>query len=110
MARRVLMAAALMQEPRLIVADEPTPGLEAMTARHVIRHLKEMAQDGAAVLLITHDLELAIEMADRILVFYDGTILEEVKPENFRGGTESERAIHAGALPALPEHDFFGGE
>ena len=53
MARRVLMAAALMQEPRLIVADEPTPGLEAMTARHVIRHLKEMAQDGAAVLLIT---------------------------------------------------------
>ena len=47
------MAAALMQEPRLIVADEPTPGLEAMTARHVIRHLKEMAQDGAAVLLIT---------------------------------------------------------
>ena len=72
MARRVLMAAALMQEPRLIVADEPTPGLEAMTARHVIRHLKEMAQDGAAVLLITHDLELAIEMADRILVFMTG--------------------------------------
>lgn len=68
------------------MADEPTPGLEAMTARHVIRHLKEMAQDGAAVLLITHDLELAIEMADRILVFYDGTILEEVKPENFREG------------------------
>ena len=38
------------------------------------------------MLLITHDLELAIEMADRILVFYDGTILEEVKPENFREG------------------------
>ena len=79
MARRVLMAAALMENPRLIVADEPTPGLETMTARHVIHHLKRWHRTGAAVLLITHDLELAIEMADRILVFYDGTILEEVK-------------------------------
>ena len=110
MARRVLMAAALMQEPRLIVADEPTPGLEAMTARHVIRHLKEMAQDGAAVLLITHDLELAIEMADRILVFYDGTILEEVKPENFREGRNLKEPYTQALYRALPEHEFFGGE
>ena len=76
MARRVLMAAALMQEPRLIVADEPTPGLEAMTARHVIRHLKEMAQDGAAVLLITHDMGVVSHMADRVLVMYAGQIVE----------------------------------
>ena len=110
MARRVLMAAALMQEPRLIVADEPTPGLEAMTARHVIRHLKEMAQNGAAVLLITHDLELAIEMADRILVFYDGTILEEVKPENFREGRNLKEPYTQALYRALPEHEFFGGE
>ena len=110
MARRVLMAAALMQEPRLIVADEPTPGLEMMTARHVIRHLKEMAQDGAAVLLITHDLELAIEMADRILVFYDGTILEEVKPENFREGRNLKEPYTQALYRALPEHEFFGGE
>ena len=110
MARRVLMAAALMQEPRLIVADEPTPGLEAMTARHVIRHLKEMAQDGAAVLLITHDLELAIEMADRILVFYDGTILEDVKPENFREGRNLKEPYTQALYRALPEHEFFGGE
>ena len=79
MARRVLMAAALMQEPRLIVADEPTPGLEAMTARHVIRHLKEMAQDGAAVLLITHDLELAIEMACQRMTEEDMQALEEAQ-------------------------------
>ena len=51
--QRVAIARALALNPKLIVADEPTPGLEAMTARHVIHHLKEMAQDGAAVLLIT---------------------------------------------------------
>ena len=90
--------------------DEPTPGLEAMTARHVIHHLKEMAQDGAAVLLITHDLELAIEMADRILVFYDGTILEEVKPENFREGRNLKEPYTQALYRALPEHEFFGGE
>ncbi len=81
-----------------------------MTARHVIRHLKEMAQDGAAVLLITHDLELAIEMADRILVFYDGTILEEVKPENFREGRNLKEPYTQALYRALPEHEFFGGE
>lgn len=110
MARRVLMAAALMQEPKLIVADEPTPGLEMMTARHVIWHLKEMANDGAAVLLITHDLELAIEMADRILVFYDGTILEEVEPADFRTGKNLKESYTKALYRALPEHEFFGGE
>lgn len=109
MARRVLMASALMQDPKLIVADEPTPGLETMTARHVIHHLKEMAQDGAAVLLITHDLELALEMADRILVFYDGTILEEVKPEDFRVGRNLKEPYTQALYRALPEHGFFGG-
>ena len=65
-----------------------------------------MAQDGAAVLLITHDLELAIEMADRILVFYDGTILEEVKPENFREGRNLKEPYTQALYRALPEHEF----
>ena len=64
----------------------------------------------AAVLLITHDLELAIEMADRILVFYDGTILEEVKPENFREGRNLKEPYTQALYRALPEHEFFGGE
>lgn len=87
MARRVLMAAALMGDVKLVVADEPTPGLEAKTARRVVGHLREMAEeDGAAVLLITHDLELALEAADRILVFYGGTVIEALTPETFREG------------------------
>lgn len=62
------------------------------------------------MLLITHDLELAIEMADRILVFYDGTILEEVKPENFREGRNLKEPYTQAFYRALPEHEFFGGE
>ena len=53
MARRVLMAAALMQEPRLIVADEPTPGLDPKLAKRAMEHFRQLADMGAAVLVIT---------------------------------------------------------
>ena len=77
MARRVLIASAAAERPRLIVADEPTPGLDTGTARRILGHFRELAEEGAAVLLITHDLELALEVADRVSVFYQGESVEE---------------------------------
>ena len=106
MARRVLIASALMEKPKLVIADEPTPGLELKTARRVLGHFREMAEDGAAVLLITHDLELALEMADRILVFYDGTIIEEVNPEQFKCGENLKEPYTRALYRAMPEHGF----
>ena len=77
----------------------------------IMELLKRLQKESRmAVLLITHDLELAIEMADRILVFYDGTILEEVKPENFREGRNLKEPYTQALYRALPEHEFFGGE
>lgn len=84
MARRVLIASAAAERPRLIVADEPTPGLDRGTARRILGHFRELADEGAAVLLITHDLELALEVADRVSVFYQGESVEEITPEEFR--------------------------
>lgn len=84
MARRVLIASAAAERPRLIVADEPTPGLDTGTARRILGHFRELADEGAAVLLITHDLELALEVADRVSVFYQGESVEEITPEEFR--------------------------
>ena len=106
MARRILIAAALMGEPKLVIADEPTPGLELKTARRVVGHLREMAENGAAVLLITHDLELALETADRILVFYEGRILEEVDPQDFKAGKNLKEAYTQALYWAVPEHGF----
>ena len=68
MTRRVLISTAVMEEPKLVIADEPTPGLHLEAARRVLGHFREMAQGGAGVLLITHDLELALEVADRVAV------------------------------------------
>lgn len=84
MIRRVLIAAALFEEPKLVVADEPTPGLDAGAVRKVLQHFREIADAGAGVLLITHDLEAAVEMADRIAVLYEGSVIEETDALNFK--------------------------
>lgn len=84
MARRVLMASAVMDNPRLIVADEPTPGLDAQAAARILGHFRELAQEGAAVLFITHDLELALAVANRVAVFYAGETVEVAQASDFQ--------------------------
>ena len=65
MARRVMIAAAVRCIPKLVIADEPTPGLNPEAAQRILGHFREIADGGAGVLLITHDLELALAVADR---------------------------------------------
>ncbi len=93
MARRVLLMCALMEEPRVLIADEPTPGLDAELAVRAVDDLRAFADAGSGVILITHDLELAVRVADRIAVFKDGSVVEETATSNF-------------AEPELLEHPF----
>lgn len=86
MVRRVLIASALMDAPRLIVADEPTPGLDARAAGQVLERFRELAEEGAGILLITHDLELACAAAHKILVFRDGQVIDQVPARCFQTG------------------------
>ena len=103
MARRVLIASAAAERPRLIVADEPTPGLDTGTARRILGHFRELADEGAAVLLITHDLELALEVADRVSVFYQGESVEEITPEEFRRPETLEHPFTRALWQAMQE-------
>ena len=86
MARRVLIASAVTQSPRLIVADEPTPGLDLRAAGRILGHFRELAEQGAGVLFITHDLELALTVADKLVVLYEGRTVEELSAARFRAG------------------------
>jgi len=106
MNRRVLVSTAQMETPKLVIADEPTPGLDMKLAKRVMEHFRELADTGAGVLLITHDLELAVETADKIVVFYAGTTLEEANASDFRR-EETLRHPYSKALwRAMPQNGF----
>ena len=83
MARRVLLMCALMEEPRLLIADEPTPGMDDGSAAVAARDLRVFAQDGGGVLLVTHDLDFALSVADRLAVFREGAVVEETSVAAF---------------------------
>ncbi len=106
MARRVLLATALIEQPRLIVADEPTPGLDLDLAVRALGDLRAFANEGAGVLLITHDIELALRVADRIAVFKDGAVVEETSVESFSGPRKLRHPFSRELWHALPGNDF----
>jgi peptide/nickel transport system ATP-binding protein len=107
MTRRVLIAAAVMGEARLIIADEPTPGMGLDMAKRVMAHFRELADEGAGVLLITHDIDLAFTCADRIAVFYAGTTVEIASAGDFLKGPSHLRHPYSRALwQAVPQNGF----
>ena len=110
MARRVLLIGALMNNPRVIVADEPTPGLDMELAVRAMDDFRAFAGEGGGVLLVTHDIELALRVADRIAVFKDGTVVEETATANFASPDLLRHPFSRELWYALPEHDFAAGQ
>ena len=107
MARRVLVSTALLTEASLVIADEPTPCMSLDQALEALRMFLEMADAGKSVLLITHDIDLAFEFADRVAVFYAGTTVEIAPVEDFRTGPQALRHPYSQALwRALPQNGF----
>ena len=106
MARRVLLCCALMDAPKLIVADEPTPGMDLQLAVQALQDLRGFARQGGGVLLITHDIELALQVADRVAVFKDGTVIEETSVEAFASPATLRHPFTRALWHALPEHGF----
>lgn len=106
MTRRVLISTALMEQPKLIIADEPTPGLHIDVAKRALGHFRQLADEGAGVLLITHDLELAAQVADRIVVFYAGTTLEDARAEDFAQEATLKHPYTKALWRAMPKNGF----
>ena len=105
MARRVLVSTALLSNAQLIIADEPTPGMGLEQALEALQMFRELADEGRAVVLITHDIDLAVAFADRVSVFYAGTTVETAPAADFRAG--ALRHPYSRALwRALPQNGF----
>ena len=103
MKQRALAAASITGRPSLLIADEPTKGLDAVLRAQVVGVLRQLVREtGAAMLLITHDLKVAAALSDEVAVMYAGEILEH-------GLTKQvlEDPLHPytrGLLASLPEH------
>lgn len=106
MARRILISTAVMESPKLVIADEPTPGLDAVSAKRILGHFREIADEGAGVLFITHDLETALSIADRVVVFYAGENLENAAASDFKCREHLRHPYTKALWDAMPQHDF----
>ncbi len=107
MARRVLIANTILSKADLIIADEPTPGLSLDLAIEVLNHFRNMANDGKGILLISHDIDLVCNIADRMSIFYGGHILETLNTKDFLKGEKYIRHTLTKAFwKALPQNDF----
>lgn len=105
MARRVLTALATMGGAELILADEPTNGLDPETAHESLAILRQLADQNRAVMVITHDIEAVLPVADRLVVFCAGMTLEDSPAAVFATGAPHHPYSQA-LLAALPSRDF----
>lgn len=107
MARKVLLATALAYDAKVIVADEPTPGLDDASLEEVLKDFRALADEGRAVLMITHDIEAALKIADKVAIFYAGTTLEVTNAKDFQLAEERLRHPYTKALnKARPDMEF----
>ena len=70
--QRLAIACVLAMKPRYLILDEPTTGLDARSSMGVVETIRELRKDGHGILLITHDMELVLELAERVVLLHDG--------------------------------------
>ena len=89
--QRVAIARALAMEPKIMLFDEPTSALDPELVGEVLSVMKKLAEDGMTMIVVTHEMGFAREVANRVIFMESGTIVEEGKPNEIFGAPKSER-------------------
>ncbi|TMV82112.1 ATP-binding cassette domain-containing protein [Thioclava sp. BHET1] len=89
--QRAAIARALAIEPRAMLFDEPTSALDPEMVKEVLDTMIDLAREGMTMLCVTHEMEFARAVADRVIFMEAGAIIEEGTPDNFFGNPQSER-------------------
>jgi polar amino acid transport system ATP-binding protein len=90
--QRVAIARALAMKPRIMLFDEPTSALDPEMIGEVLQVMKNLAQSGMTMMVVTHEMGFAREVSDRVIFMDEGEILEEAQPEEFFKHPKHERA------------------
>ncbi len=90
--QRVAIARALAMQPRIMLFDEPTSALDPEMINEVLDAMRELANSGMTMLIVTHEIGFAREVADRIIMFDEGRIVEESGANEFFDNPKSDRA------------------
>jgi len=89
--QRVAIARSLAMEPQIMLFDEPTSALDPEMIKEVLDVMKELARSGMTMIVVTHEMGFAKEVADRVLFFDFGLVVEEGTPEHFFTSPEHDR-------------------
>ena len=89
--QRIAIVRALCMEPDVMLFDEPTSALDPEMVGEVLDVMKELAREGMTMVVVTHEMGFAREVADRVLFMDDGVIVEEGTPEQIFGNPKSDR-------------------
>ncbi|PWE51858.1 glutamine ABC transporter ATP-binding protein [Thioclava sp. NG1] len=89
--QRVAIARALCMEPRIMLFDEPTSALDPEMVKEVLDTMIDLAREGMTMLCVTHEMDFARAVADRVIFMEQGAIIEEGPPAEFFGNPKSER-------------------
>ncbi|MED1439607.1 ATP-binding cassette domain-containing protein, partial [Aeribacillus composti] len=90
--QRVAIARGLAMKPKIMLFDEPTSALDPETIGEVLDVMKKLAKEGMTMVVVTHEMGFAREVADRIVFIDQGKILEVSTPEEFFSNPKEERA------------------
>jgi len=91
--QRVAIARALAMNPSVMLFDEPTSALDPELVGEVLETIKSLARDGMTMVIVTHEMGFAKEVADRVIMLADGKIIEEGPPEEFFKTPKEERTV-----------------
>ena len=89
--QRVSIARALALKPHILFFDEPTSALDPEITNEVLKVIKSLANDGITMIIVTHEMQFAKNISDRIIFMDNGVIAEEGSPEEIFGNPKSER-------------------
>lgn len=87
--QRVAIARALAMNPDIMLFDEPTSALDPMMVGEVMRIIRELAESGMTMIVVTHEMGFAKEVANRVMLFHNGVVEADCSPQKFFGGHEN---------------------